>query len=104
MLDLQVGGQAQDDIVIRTVGDLENQTLPALKLERLATELSQLEVELKELEKWDIPGGYNEENDSKFHLQEIDFLREEMEKILGSQAFVSLEGKSSIQELLQKET
>ena len=80
------------------------QTLPALKLERLASELNQLEDELKELEKWDMPGGYNDENDSQFHMKEIDFLRVEMEKILGSEAFVSLEGKSNIQELLQKET
>lgn len=50
--------------MIRNASHLEAQTLPALKLERLATELGQLEQELLELEKSDMPGGYNDENDS----------------------------------------
>lgn len=65
-------------------------------------ELNQLEAELIELEKSDIPGGYSDENDSRSHLKEIDHLRAEMEKILGSEAFESLEGKSKIQALLKE--
>lgn len=76
--------------------------MPQLKLERLATELNRLELELFQLEKEDIPGGYSEQNDSKSHLKEIDHLRVEMEKILGSEAFDSLEGKSKIQGLLNE--
>jgi hypothetical protein len=34
-----------------------------------------LENELKELEKHDIPSGYSDENDSKNHLNEIEYLR-----------------------------
>lgn len=73
---------------------LEDQTLPALKLERLAQELNQLEKELFLLEKSDIPSGYGDDNDSSHHLKEIDYLRVEMEKILGSEAFESLDGRS----------
>lgn len=76
--------------------------MPQLKLERLAIELSQLEAELVELEKTDIPGGYSDANDSKSHLREIDHLRSEMENIIGSEAFESLEGKSRIQDLLKE--
>jgi hypothetical protein len=47
-----------------------------------------------------MPGGYSDENDSQSHMKEIDHLRVEMENILGSSAFGSLEGKSHIQELI----
>lgn len=59
-------------------------------------------MELAELEKTDIPGGYGDSNDCKSHLKEIEQLRGEMGTILGSQAFDSLEGKSKIQELLKQ--
>ena len=74
----------------------DNHILPQLKLERLAQELNNLELELNELEKSEIPNNFSDENDSSNHLKEIDFLRTEMEKILDSEAFHSLEGKSSI--------
>jgi len=54
-----------------------------------------------ELEKDDIPGGYSDDNDAHKHIQEIDYLRSEMDKILGSDAFESLEGRSKIENLLQ---
>jgi hypothetical protein len=102
-LDLQVGGEAtrEQQLYERIHHPDESYILPQLKLERLAVELNQLEAELVELEKSDIPGGYSDENDSKSHLKEIDHLRAEMEKILGSEAFESLEGKSKIQGLLK---
>lgn len=55
-----------------------------------------------ELEKSDIPGGFSDTNDCKSHLREIEHLRVDMGKILGSDAFDSLEGKSKIQELLNE--
>jgi hypothetical protein len=61
-----------------------------------------LETELGDLEETDIPGGYSDTNDCKSHLKEIEHLRAEMGKILGSEAFDSLEGKSKIQELLNE--
>lgn len=99
MLDLQVGGQAVDDDIGGHLFD--DQTLPAIKLERLAVELNTLEKELQELEKDDIPGGYSDDNDAVKHIQEIEYLRSEMDKILGSDAFESLEGKNKIENLLQ---
>jgi len=68
--------------------------LPQIKLERLAQELNQLESELMELEKEDIPSGLNQENDSRHQLKEIDYLRTEMNNIVQSEAFSSIEGKS----------
>jgi hypothetical protein len=59
-----------------------------------------LEEELIDIEKNDMPNGYSEENDAQFHIKEIDYLRQEMEKTLNSEAFHSLEGKSKIQDLL----
>ena len=61
-----------------------------------------METELTELEKSDIPSGYSKENDSKSHLTEIEHLRVEMGKILGSEAFESLDSKPSIEELLNE--
>lgn len=51
---------------------------------------------MSELEKSDIPSGYTDENDSKYHLKEIEYLRDEMHKIIESEAFESLEGRSKI--------
>ena len=104
LLDLQVGGEAtrEQQLYERIHHPDESYILPQLKLERLAVELTQLEAELVELEKSDIPGGYSDENDSKSHLKEIDHLRAEMEKILGSEAFESLEGRSKIHDLLNE--
>lgn len=98
LLDLQVGGEAarEQELYERINHPDESNILPQLKLERLAVELAQLETELVELEKTDIPGGYSDANDAKSHLKEIDHLRTEMEGILGSEAFESLEGKSRI--------
>lgn len=104
LLDLQVGGQAYEDHNILSASLLDQHTLPALKLERLAIELTQLEEELYELEKTDIPSGYSDENDTQNHIEEIEHLRIEMEKILGSEAFQSLEGKNKIQNLLNEGT
>ena len=58
LLDQQAGQAAKD----MSLG--ENQTLPQIKLERLANELNQLENELRDLEKDDIPNQYNSEFDS----------------------------------------
>ena len=80
--DLQVGGPAAKESELLTMSD--SHILPQLKLERLAQELNQLEVELVELEKSEIPNNFSDENDSAHHLKEIDFLRTEMEKILDS--------------------
>jgi len=66
----------------------------------LAVELNALETELIELEKSDIPSGYSNENDSKSHLTEVERLRAEMGKILGSEAFESLDSKPNAEELL----
>lgn len=82
----------------------DSQTLPSIKLERLALELNQLEAELRELEKTDIPSGFSDENDASNHINEVGYLRTEMHKILGSEAFSSLEGKSDIQSLLEQGT
>ena len=46
----------------------------------------------------------SDENENVNHLKEIDHLRAEMGKILGSDAFVSHDGKSKIQELLNQGT
>ena len=70
--------------------------MPAIKLERLAHELDGLEKELLELEKSDIKNGYSDENDADKHIEEIEFLRSEMDRILSSEAFEALEGKSKI--------
>lgn len=67
-------------------------------------ELNQLEEELRELEKTDIPSGFGDENDAANHINEVGYLRTEMQKILGSEAFSSLEGKSKIQTLLNQGT
>jgi hypothetical protein len=66
----------------------------------LAEELNQLEQELLEIEKHDIPSGFDEELDAKHHIREVGYLRDEMQKIISSEAFSSLEGKSKIQQLL----
>ena len=79
-------------------------TLPQIKLERLALELNQLEEELFEIEKTDIPGGFSDENDAHHHIKEVAYLRTEMQKILSSEAFVSLEGKTKIEKLLEQGT
>ena len=63
--------------------------LPQFKLDRLAQELEQIETELLELEKSDMKGNYSEESETINHLKEIDHLKAEMAKILGSDAFVS---------------
>lgn len=70
----------------------------------MAQELEQLEDELMELEKSDMKGNYSEESESINHLKEIDHLKAEMGKILGSDAFVSHDGKSKIQDLLNQGT
>ena len=49
--------------------------LPQIKLERLALELNQLEDELNELEKDDIPGAFGDENDAKNQIKEVGYLR-----------------------------
>lgn len=104
LLDLQVGGYASQDQALLFSSQFDTQTLPAIKLERLAVELNQLEAELRELEKTDIPSGFSDENDASNHINEVGYLRTEMHKILGSEAFSSLEGKSAIQSLLEKGT
>jgi hypothetical protein len=53
----------------------DSQTLPQIKLERLAAELNQLEEELMELEKDDIPGSFGDENDAKNQINEVNYLR-----------------------------
>ena len=68
---------------------------PQLKMDRLSAELDLLESELIELENSDINDN-NEENLNLNHMKEIDHLRVEMEKILGSDAFNSNSGKSKI--------
>ena len=102
VLDLQVGGQAGEGA--QGLQMFDTLTLPQIRLERLALELNQLEDELLELEKNDIPGGFSDENDAKCHIKEVDYLRTEMQKILGSEAFTSLEGKSKIEKLLEQGT
>ena len=62
--------------------------------------MNQLENELMDLQKTDIPNGYSDLNDASKHIQEISSLRVEMEKILSSEAFESLEGKTRIENLL----
>ena len=49
-----------------------------------------------ELEKTDMKVNYTDETEHINHLKEIDHLRAEMDKILGSDAFVSNDGKSKI--------
>jgi hypothetical protein len=39
------------------------------------------------LEKDDIPGVFSDEYDSKNQIKQVDYLRQEMHKILGSEAF-----------------
>ena len=96
--DMQVGGQAarEQELYERVTCPDESYVLPQLKLERLAEELNQLEEELRALEKTEIPSQIDDENDSINHIREIEFLRTEMAKILNSDAFDSLEGKSKI--------
>ena len=65
-------------------------TMPSIKLDRLAIELEQIEAELKELEKDDIPSGYGPENDAQNHIKEIRYLREEMKTILDSDIFKNM--------------
>lgn len=55
--------------------------------------MNELEKELRELEKTDIPNGYSDKNDAASHIKEIEYLRIEMENILTSDGFKSLEGK-----------
>lgn len=74
--------------------------MPQIKLERLAMELNQLEQELTELEKDDIPSSFGDENDAKNQLVEVNYLRTEMIKIIGSDAFQNLDGKTKIEQLL----
>lgn len=63
-----------------------------------------LEQELLELEKTDIPCGFDEELDAKQHIREVSYLRDEMQKIIGSEAFGCLDSKSKIQGLLDQGT
>lgn len=103
--DLQVGGQAYEEQNELMNNDMYNQhTLPQIKLERLALELNQLEEELTELEKDDIPSAFGEENDAKYQLGEVGNLRDELQKIVGSEAFQSLDGKTKIEQFLNKGT
>ena len=104
LIDLQVGGQALDDVQFQVSDQFENLTLPQIKLERLALELNHLEEELNELGKDDIPGAFSDENEVSNQIQEVNLLREEMYKILGSEAFQHLEGKTKIEQLLEKGT
>ena len=105
LLDLQVGGMAGgEDNQLVFSSQYDNITLPQIKLERLALELNQLEEELQELEKEDIPGAFGNENDATHHIEEVNYLRNEMQTILGSDAFSSLEGKSKIERLLEQGT
>jgi hypothetical protein len=66
-------------------------------LERLALELNALEEELIELEKDEIPNVFEDEFSSKNQISEVNLLRQEMYKILGSEAFRSIEGRSAIE-------
>ena len=61
-----------------------------------------MEAELLQLEKNEIPSTFSDELDCHNHLKEVDLLRSEMYKILGSEAFESLEGKSKIHEMLNE--
>ena len=47
---------------------------------------------------------YSDEAESVNHLKEIDHLTAEMEKILGTEAFISPNGRSKIQDLLNQGT
>lgn len=66
-------------------------------MERLALELNALEEELIELEKDEIPNVFEDEFSSKNQISEVNLLRQEMYKILGSEAFRSIEGRSAIE-------
>ena len=79
-------------------------TLPQIKLDRLSKELDDLQIELEDLDRTEIQGGFNQDNDAKTHIKEISYLRSEMEKILSSDAFKSIEGKSSIEKQLNTGT
>lgn len=72
-----MGGEAKReyDLYQRINYSNDSHIIPHLKLQRLAEELVFLEKELIELEKHDIPNGYSDENDSKNHLNEIEYLR-----------------------------
>lgn len=80
----------------------ENHILPQLKLERLANELNQLEEELRDLEKDDVPSAFGDENECKSHLKEIEIMRDEMQNILNSEAFESLDGRTKLQGMLDE--
>ena len=72
----------------------DDNTLPQIKIDRLSKELDDLQLELEELDKTEIRGTFNTDNDAKTHIKEIAYLRTEMEKILNSEAFKSMDGKS----------
>lgn len=55
-----------------------------------------MESELINIEKLDLGNNYSEEAESVNHLKEIDHLTAEMEKILGTEAFISPNGRSKI--------
>ena len=70
-----------------------------MKLERLALEMDHIEGELKEIERGNLGNTEGEDVDQSDHIGEVHYLRTEMEKILGSDAFQSEEGKSRIQNI-----
>ena len=66
--------------------------------------MDHIEGELKEIERGNLGNTEGEDVDQSDHIGEVHYLRTEMEKILGSDAFQSEEGKSRIQNLLDGNT
>eukprot|EP00347_Sterkiella_histriomuscorum_P001331 403372443 len=76
--------------------------IPSQRLQRLRDELDLLEVELRELEREEIEIKFQDVSESQMQLNEIEFLKMQIQDVVQSDAFKKLDAKTSFDDIMEE--
>lgn len=76
--------------------------MPSLRLQRLKDELDGLEAELRTLEREDVATKYQQVGEAKASLNEVEYLKLQIQDIVSSDALKNLEGRTPFDDIMDE--